>query len=106
MKEKSEKCALDMLIIALCADYPRRRRILLEGGGEKRQRYEFAYLNRRIYHAAAEIVGSYYAETFIYDIANRVDYVNSRAKNLSESTYKIYKKEVKINISKKLYLNS
>ncbi len=96
--------SLDLLIIALCADYQRRKEVIENRQAQRRVDTEFRYLNFKIYDAAAEIVGEGLAELFIYEIGNKVGYAKSEVGSMSESTYKIYKKRVKDNLSVRLYL--
>lgn len=96
--------SLEMLIVALCADYQRRKEVIENRRAQRRVDTELRYLNFKIYDAAAEIVGEELAELFIYEIGSEVGYAKSEASFMSESTYKIYKKRVKDNLSVKLYL--
>lgn len=96
--------SLDLLIIALCADYQRRKEVIEKRCALRRTDTEFRYLNFKIYDATAEIVGERLAEIFIYEIGNRVGYAKSEIDSMSESTYKIYKKRVKDNLSVRLHL--
>ena len=103
-KGKRKKDSLSEIIVALCADYDRRRRALIESSVTRRVRMEYIYINGRMKDAAAEIVGEGYAERFIDDIGARVGYASSELDFCSEGQYKKYKKEIKDNIAKKLYL--
>ena len=96
--------SLDLLIVALCADYQRRKEVIENRSARRRVDTEFRYLNFKIYDATAEIVGEELAELFIYEIGNKVGYANTEVDSMSESTYKIYKKKIKDNLSVKLYL--
>ena len=98
--------SLDLLIVALCADYQRRKEVIENRSAQRRVDTEFRYLNFKIYDAVSEIVGEELAELFIYEIGNRVGYAKSEVESMSESTYKIYKKRVKDNLSVKLYLRA
>ena len=100
----SAEASLDLLIVALCADYQRRKEVIEKRQAHRRVDTEFRYLNFKIYDAVAEIVGEELAELFIYEIGNKVGYARSEVEAMSESTYKIYKKRVKDNLSVKLYL--
>ena len=96
--------SVNAMICALCADYFRRDRIIKERSATRRVDTEFRYYNFRIYDGAAEIVGDELAEVYIKEIAERRGYANSLVEDVSEPTYKRYKKEVKEAIAKKLYL--
>ena len=98
--------SLDFLIIALCADYERRKEVIENRSAERRVDTEFRYLNFKIYDATAEIVGDALAEAFIYEIGNKVGYAKSAVTSMSETTYKIYKKRIKDNLSVRLYLRA
>ncbi len=94
----------DVLASALCADYFRRERAIREGDAPLRVRMEFEYLNRRIYTAAREICEKEEdALGYIEEIGARRGYAKSRF-TVSEKTYKIKKREVKLNILRRLYL--
>lgn len=95
--------SLDRLVVALCADYERRARLIREGGLPLRMLSELSYLNMKILEGAEEEA---YLDgmTFISEIGARVGYVNSELDFMSEPTYKRRKAEVKRNIAKKLYL--
>ena len=96
--------SLDFLIVALCADYERRKGVIENRSAERRVDTEFRYLNFRIFDAAAEIAGEEDAEGFIQDIGERIGYAKSELWHLSEGTYKDYKRCIKDNIAKKLHL--
>ena len=101
---KEEIDAFDRLIIALCRDYGRRRRLIEEADISRRVRMELVYLNGKIFDAAAEACGVHLAEIFIKEIGNSIGYAHSEAAYMSEGTYKAYKNLAKRNIVKKLYL--
>lgn len=94
---------LDRLVIAFCHDYSARKESIRQGTCNKRTRMEYEYINDRIENAAREIVGSYY-EIYINEIGNCIGYANSLIDNVCENLYKKIKKEVKINIARKLHL--
>lgn len=100
MKEST----LDTLVIALCLDYERRKKVIEEHSATRRVDTEFRYLNFKIYDAAAEIAGDDDAEEFIFEIGSRLGYAKSELWHLSEGTYKDYKRTIKDNIAKKLHL--
>ena len=56
---------VDGVVVALCADYGRRKRAIEERGICRRTDTELRYLNARIYDAVAEVVGEPLAEQFI-----------------------------------------
>ncbi len=94
----------DALAAALCADYFRRERAIVDGEVPLRVRMEYEYLNRRIYTAARELCeGEEDALGYIEEIGARRGYAKSRF-TVSEKTYKVKKKEVKLNILRRLYL--
>ncbi len=105
-EQMSRSCiesSLDRLIVALCADYERRARLIREGGIPLRMLSELSYLNMKILEGAEE-EACYDGMVFISEIGARVGYVNSELDFMSESTYKRRKAEVKQSIAKKLYL--
>ena len=102
--EKVMPQAVDRLVVALCADYFRRKRIVERGGAPYTVIMECRYLNYRILDAACQIVDASDAESFIREIGEGVGYADSIISRLSESTYKIKKKEVKRSIAKRLSL--
>lgn len=99
--------SLTLLVKALCADYPRRARIIAKNGSDRRSRrlaMECAYFNRRIFEAVSEITGADLAEIFIREIGEGTGYAKSEVTVLSESVYKEYKREARAAIAKKLHL--
>lgn len=94
---------LDRLVVAFCRDYSARKEAIRDRTCQKRTRMEYEYINGRIEDAAREIVGGYY-EIYIDEIGYYTGYANSRINNVCESLYKNLKREVKINIARKLHL--
>lgn len=100
-----KKETLDNLIVALCLDYFRRKKLIEEGMIGRRCLVEFRYLNIKIYDAVAEIVGEGLAEIYIEELGKNVGYAKSELiDEISEVTYKKYKLLAKENIAKKLHL--
>ena len=96
--------SVDALASALCADYFRRERAIREGAEPLRVRMEYEYLNHRIYAAARELCDKVEdAIGYIEEIGEKRGYAKSRF-TVSEKTYKIKKREVKLNILRRLYL--
>ena len=96
--------SLDILIVALCLDYSRRQKAITEHSVSHRVDTEFRYYNFKMYDAAAEIVGEKNAECFIEEIGRKIGYAKSSLYEISEATYKTYKKLIKENIARKLHL--
>ena len=94
------------LVVAICGDFERRRKLIEEGRLPRRVEMELRYLNVKIYDATVEIVGDDNAEQFINEIGNKVGYAKSAVTSKSETTYKIYKKRIKDNLSVRLYLRA
>lgn len=103
VNDKGFSDTLDFLIIALCRDYETRERAIEEKSCKRRTLMEYEYINRRLSDAAREIVGKDF-RTYIHEIGERIGYAYSRVDGLSETDYKIKKKEVKLNIARKLHL--
>ena len=103
MSKPGIESSLDRLVVALCADYERRARLIREGGIPLRMLSELSYLNMKILEGAEEEA---YCDgmVFISEIGAKVGYVNSELDFMSESTYKRRKAQVKQSIAKKLYL--
>ena len=96
--------SVDALASALCADYFRRERAIREESEPLRVRMEYEYLNHRIYAAACELCEKEEdAIGYIEEIGEKRGYAKSRF-TVSEKTYKIKKREVKLNILRRLYL--
>ena len=95
---------VDALVVALCADFARRKRILERKTSSYPVIMECRFLNYRMLDAAAEIVGESLAEVFIREIGERVGYSSTNLTHLSESVYKARKIEVKEAIAKRLCL--
>ncbi len=96
--------SLDMLVVAICADYERRSSAINEKSVSRRTEMEYRYLNYRIYNAAAEIVGEIYAPDMIREIGMRRGYAKSAIDDYCEKSYKVKKQQIKMNIAKKLHL--
>lgn len=96
--------SLEGLIIALCADFERRRLAIEEKALPKRVLMEYKFLNLRILEGAMEAVGTKDARLFIDDIGARRGYAKSEIDGISEPSYKIKKARAKIFIAKKLSL--
>lgn len=96
--------SLDKLVVALCADYGRRKRAIEERLVGRRVRMEYSYINARMLEGAAEISGALLAETFIEEIGSAVGYAYSKIDCLGETAYKLYKKDIKENIARRMHL--
>ena len=94
---------LDFLIIALCRDFETRERSIKEKSCNRRTLMEYEYINRRLVDAAREIGGESYG-IYIKEIGERIGYAYSRIDHLSETDYKVKKREVKLNIARKMHL--
>lgn len=97
---------LDAVIVALCLDYDRRAAAVEKGAVSSRCGMEYKYLNYRIFEGAAEIVTERYARLYINEIGRKVGYALTEHPAISERKYKVEKREVKINIARKLHLIS
>ena len=95
---------VDMMVVALCADYERRRSAIAERSVTHRTEMEYRYLNFKLLSAAEEIVGESRAELMIREIGERIGYAYSELYEMSEVSYKKKKQEVKSNIAKRLHL--
>lgn len=96
--------SLDGLVVSLCLDYKRRECSVKSGGLTGRTVMEYKYINHKILEGAGEIAGEELARTFIDEIGSRTGFAYSKTDCLSESTYKLMKQAVKLNIAKKLHL--
>ena len=92
------------MVVALCADYERRRSAIAERSVTHRTEMEYLYLNFKLLSAAEEIVGESRAELMIREIGERIGYAYSDLYEMSEVSYKKKKQEVKTNIAKRLHL--
>ncbi len=95
---------LDDMVVALCADYKRRRQALSDKSVSHRVEMEYKYLNYKMHLAALEIVGEEDAEVFIEEIGEKIGYARTRASECCERVYKERKKGVKENIARRLCL--
>ena len=95
---------LDGIIVALCKDFSRREIAISENECSKRTAMEYEYINFRILLAACEVAGESQARKYIDEIGGRIGYAYSDVDEVCESTYKMTKKEVKINIARKLHM--
>lgn len=98
------RSTVDGVVIALCADYGRRKRAIEQRNVCRRTDTELRYLNARIFDAVAEVVGTPLAEHFINDIGGRIGYANTRLDCMSEVTYKNLKKQARELIAVRLHL--
>ena len=96
--------SLDMLVSALCRDFERRAELASNPETSHRVDIELRYLNAKMIDAATEVVGDRLSERFIIEIGSGIGFAKSEIDDMSESTYKLYKKRVKENIAKRLYL--
>ncbi len=103
VNDKGFSETLDFLIIALCRDFETRERSIKEKSCNRRTLMEYEYINRRLVDAAREIVGNSY-EIYIKEIGERIGYAYSKIQHLSETDYKVKKREVKLNIARKMHL--
>ena len=101
---KVDDGTLDLVIVALCADYERRGLLIGSGAVSHRTEMEYRYLNFKVYNAAAEVVGELYAPEMIREIGAKRGYAKSSIEHYSEKTYKVKKHEIKMNIARKLHL--
>ena len=95
---------LDLVVVALCADYLRREQAITARTVAPRTAMEYKYLNRIIADAARETVGEHYYRLYINDIGDRIGYAYSDAFSITERLYKEKKREVKLNIARRLHL--
>ena len=95
---------LDMLVVALCRDFERRENAIAKRSCKTRTEMEYRYINYRILEAAEEIVGERYARIFIDEIGCRIGYAYSTVDCMSEFLYKERKKDMKLNIARRLHL--
>jgi hypothetical protein len=96
--------SVDAVVTAMCLDYKRREKAIRDRSVTKRTDTEYRYLNYMIYDAAAEIIGERDAVTMVNEIGSRTGYAKSSFDNLSEITYKNYKRLIMDNVAKKLHL--
>ena len=94
---------LDGVIVALCKDFDRRADTVKEGRCSRRTAMEYEYINRRLLDAVRELAGDD-ALIYIREIGGRLGFAYSDIDGASESTYKKLKKEIKLNIAKKLHM--
>lgn len=94
---------LDHLIIAICLGFRTRACAIEEKSFKRRTLMEYEYLNRKLVEAASDIVGNEY-EIYINEIGEKIGYAYSQIEDISETKYKENKKEIKLNIAKKLHL--
>ena len=95
--------AVDILVVAFCRSYYARARAIKTGKYKKRTLMEYEYMNSRISEAAREVAGDDF-EKYINEIGLSKGYANSEVEYVSEYEYKRTKKEVKVNIAKKMHL--
>ena len=95
--------AIDALVIAFCYGYRQRKLAIEEKRCKRRTLMEYEYINRRLEDAAREIVGDDF-EIYIKEIGSKIGYAHSEIADVSETEYKMHKKEVKISIAKILHL--
>ena len=94
---------LDTLVVALCYGFFARDKAIKEKRCTRRTLMEYEYINQHLESAVREIVGDDY-EIYISEIGNRIGYAKSELYDVGETKYKKLKKEVKINVAKRLHL--
>lgn len=97
--------SLDVLVNALCRDFPRRERAIKEGVLSRRTLTEFRYLNFKILEATLEVVEEQYARLYIKEIGENIGYAKTETEGLSEISYKARKKNIRENIARVLHLS-
>jgi len=102
-KRTLKKDTVDILVSALCRDFPRRAKAIEEAHASRRTLIEFRYLNFKIWNAVGEIVSEEKIPVYIKEIGENVGYAKS-AVEISEVAYKSTKRLIKDNIAKKLHL--
>ena len=96
---------IDAIVVALCADFPRRQAAIEARTARRRVDAEFRYLNFKIYEAVRRVcLDDEEAEVLIEEIGKEVGYARSRLDYLSEFTYKRYKRRAIDGIAEELYL--
>ncbi len=96
--------SLDAVIVALCRDYKRREDAIASDSFSKRTKMEYKYINYRLKEAADEIAGGHRGEAFINEIGKKLGYAYSNIEYISETTYKQIKRDIKLNMAKKMHL--
>ena len=96
--------SVDVLVSALCRDFPRREKAIRDGGASHRTLTEFRYLNFKILEAVGEVVEAQYVMLYIKEIGENIGYANTKTEGHCEMAYKLRKKSIKENIAKKLHL--
>ena len=96
--------SVDMVVVAHCADYLRRKEAIEKGHLSKRTMMELRYLNFKMLDAACELVGDSDAEIFISEIGARRGYASSSIPYISEVAYKQKKQELKLALARKIHL--
>lgn len=94
---------LDFLIVAFCRGFEARERAIREKRCGRRTIMEYEYINRRIADATREIVGDDFPN-YIHEIGKKIGYAHSRVDGISETDYKVKKRQVKMNIARKMHL--
>ena len=95
---------LDEIIKAYCADFLRRAEVIADKSAPFNVIMEYKFLNYRIFDAASEMSGVGNALAFITDIGEGRGYAKSELSAMSESVYKTKKREIKLNIARRLSL--
>lgn len=92
------------IVVALAAHFEARERAIAERSVTPRVRMEYVYINSKLLDAAAEVVGTRYARSFIMDIGREVGYVHTEIDAFSETYYKKSKQAIKKKIAERLHL--
>ena len=103
VNEEGFSKTLDLLIIAFCRDFDTREQAIREKSRNRRTLMEYEYINRRLIEAAKEVVGNEY-RIYINEIGDKTGYAYSKINYTCETDYKCKKREVKLNIARKLHL--
>ena len=95
---------IEKTVVALCYDYERRAEAIRTHSVSRRTEMQYRYLNYKLYGAACEAAGEDDALLYLTDIGDGIGYANTELLDVSETTYKSIKREVKINIARALNL--
>ena len=95
---------VDGIVVALCADFARRERVIAERSEPHRVELEYRYLNFKIMSAAASLCGERDGRVLIDEIGSETGYAGSALSYYSEISYKRLKRAVKDGIATSLNL--
>ena len=104
MKEKKIPDGVDKIIVAICKDYPRRKKALEHGRAHGQTKRYFLRLNNAIETALDEECDEWVRVDMLTDIAENRGFRKTRSCYVTQRSYYDSKRRVKHALARKLHL--